>query len=231
MARRRSKKRNSQSRKPSGGTRRKWIIPAVVALFVIVLVVPTVFTGLNPLGGPSDNSSSALPTEDMGESQQAEALGVGSAVPGFSLEDTEGETISLESLQGKPVVIAFFAPWCPHCQDEAPRLSQIHGEYGDRVHIVSISATPYGKDYGQSSSRIAQHPRITMDDLKWFKEEFGVTYPLLFDPSVEIGTAYQIASFPTTYFLDADHRVVEIFVGGRTVEEFRKVLDGMLSGQ
>lgn len=231
MARRRSKKRNPQSRKPSGGTRRKWIIPAVVALFVIVLVVPTVFTGLNPLGGPSESSSSALPTEDMGESQQVEALGVGASAPGFSLENIEGEKISLESLQGKPVVIAFFAPWCPHCQDEAPRLSQIHAEYGDRVHIVSISATPYGKDYGKTQSRIAQHPRITIDDLKWFKEEFGVTYPLLFDPSIQVGTAYQISSFPTTYFLDADHRVVAVFEGGRPVEEFRRALDGILGDQ
>ena len=230
MARAKRKRRNTQNRRSVGPVWRKWIIPEVIALFVIVLVVPTVLTGLNPLGSPAE-SSSAAPAEDQGQSQQPSVLGVGSAVPGFSLEDTEGETISLESLQGKPVVIAFFAPWCPHCQDEAPRLSQIHGEYGDRVHIVSISATPYGKDYGQSSSRIAQHPRITMDDLKWFKEEFGVTYPLLFDPSVEIGTAYQIASFPTTFILDADHRVVEIFVGGRPVEEFRTVLDGILGDQ
>ena len=120
MARGRSRKRNTQGRKSLNRAWRKWIIPAVVALFVIVLVVPTVLTGLNPLGGPSENSSSALPTEDMGESQQPAALGVGADAPGFSLKDTEGETISLDSLQGKPVVIAFFAPWCPHCQDESP---------------------------------------------------------------------------------------------------------------
>lgn len=202
----------------------------MIVLFVIVLVVPTVLTGFNPLGSPAE-SSSALPTEDMGESQQPEAIGAGSTAPGFSLEDTEGETISLESLQGKPVVIAFFAPWCPHCQDEAPRLNEIHAQYGDRVHIVSISATPYGKDYGKTQSRIAPHPRITIDDLKWFKEEFGVTYPLLFDPSIAVGTEYQIRSFPTTYFLDAEHRVVEVFEGGRPVAEFQRVLDGMLSSQ
>lgn len=230
MARAKGKRRNTQSRRPVARAWRKWIIPAVIALFVIVLVVPTVLTGLNPLGSPAE-SSSPLPTEDMGKSQQTESLGVGAAAPGFSLENTEGETVSLESLKGKPVVIAFFAPWCPHCQDEAPRLTQIHAEYGDRVHIVSISATPYGKDYGKTQSRIAPHPRITIDDLKWFKEEFGVTYPLLFDPSIEVGTAYQISSFPTTFFLDADHRIVEIFVGGRPVAEFQQALDRILSGQ
>lgn len=228
MARGKSKRGNRQNRKSLARAWRKWIIPVVVALGVLALVVPTVLPGL--IGQP-EPASSALPTEDMGESQQPKALEVGSTVPGFSLEDSEGETISLESLQGKPVVIAFFAPWCPHCQDEAPRLTQIHAQYGDRVHIVSISATPYGKDYGKAKSRIAPHPSITIDDLKWFKEEFGVTYPLLFDPSIKVGTAYQISSFPTTYFLDADHRVVEIFEGGRPVEEFRKVLDGILGDQ
>lgn len=229
MARRRGKKRNSQGGKSLARAWRKWIIPVVVVLGVLALVVPTVLPGI--IGTPQPASSSALPTEDMGESQQAKVLGAGSDAPGFSLEDTEGETISLESLQGKPVVIAFFAPWCPHCQDEAPVLNDIHAQYGDRVHIVSISATPYGKDYGKTQSRIAPHPRITIDDLKWFKEEYSVTYPLLFDPSIGAGTAYQIRSFPTTFFLDANHQVVEVFEGGRKVPDYQRVLDGILSSQ
>ena len=227
MARGKANKRNRQSRKPLARAWRKWIIPVVVVLGVLALVVPTVLPGL--IGQPQP-ASSALPTEDMGESQQPKALEVGSTPPGFSLEDTEGETISLESLKGKPVVIAFFAPWCPHCQDEAPRLNEIHAQYGDRVHIVSISATPYGKDY-LTRSKLVREPPITLDDLKWFKEEYDVTYPLLFDPSVQVATAYQIKSFPTTYLLDAEHRVVEVFEGGRPVEDFQRVLDSILGGQ
>ncbi|MCY4436568.1 MAG: TlpA disulfide reductase family protein [Chloroflexi bacterium] len=203
---------------------RKWIIPVVVVLGVLALVVPSVLPGIIGTPQPAD-SSSALPTEDMGESQQRSILEVGSTAPGFSLQDTEGETISLESLEGKPVLIAFFAPWCPHCQDEVPRLNQIHAQYGDRVHIVSISATPYGKDYP------ADRSSITLDDLTWFQEEFSITYPLLFDPDVGVGTAYKIGSFPTTYFLDAQHRVVEVFEGGRPVAEFQSVLNGILGNQ
>jgi peroxiredoxin len=213
-----------------------------VVFFILALVVPTVLPGL--IGTPAPPSSSSdLPVggggesqdsttaEGQGEPEQRRVLDVGTAAPDFSLQDTAGETVSLESLAGKPVVVAFFAPWCPHCQEEAPRLNQIHAQYGDRVHIVSISATPFGKDYGQTKSRIAPHPRITIDDLKWFKDEFGVTYPLLFDPSIGVGTSYQIRSFPTTYFLDADHRVVEVFEGGRPVADFQKVLDGILGDQ
>ena len=225
MARAKGKRRSSQNRRSSGRVWRKWIIPAVIALFVIVLVVPTVLTGLNPLGSPAE-SSSALPTEDMGESQQPKALTAGSTAPSFSLQDTAGETVSLGSLEGKPVLIAFFAPWCPHCQDEVSRLNEIHTQYGDRVHIVAISATPYGKDYSPQNK-----DRITLDDLAWFQEEFQVTYPLLFDPDVAVGVAYNIGRFPTTYILDAQHRVVEVFEGGRPVAEFQRVLDGILSAQ
>ena len=223
MARRKPKKRNTQGRKTMARAWRKWIIPVVVVLGVLALVVPTVLPGIVGSPQPAD---SALPTEDMGESQQPEAFGPGSAAPGFSLEDTEGETISLESLQGKPVVVTFFAPWCPHCQDDAPRLNLIHAEYGDRVHIVSISATPWSKDYPTD-----QTSRISLDDLKWFQEEYGVTYPLLFDPSIEVGSAYMIRSFPTTFVLDAEHRVVEVFEGDRPVADYQRALDGVLSGE
>ena len=203
---------------------RKWIIPVVVVLGVLALVVPSVLPGIVGTPQPAD-SSSALPTEDMGESQQRAVLEVGAAAPDFSLQDTEEETVSLESLAGKPVLIAFFAPWCPHCQDEVPRLNEIHAEYGDRVHIVSISATPYGKDYP------ADKRHITVGDIEWFQKEFSITYPLLFDPSLQVATAYNISSFPTTYILDADHRIVEVFEGGRPVAEFQSVLNGILGNQ
>ena len=224
----RPKKRNTQRRNLSSRVWRKWIIPVVVVLGVLALVVPTVLPGL--IGTPAPTSSSALPTEDEGESQQPKTLAVGSTPPGFSLQNIEGETISLESLEGKPVVVSFFAPWCPHCQDEAPRLNQIHAQYGDRVHIVSISATEFGKDY-PAKSKLVPEPRITMDDLRWFQEEYNVTYPLLFDPSVQVAIAYQISSFPTTYLLDAEHRIVEVFEGGRPVADFQRVLDSILGGQ
>ena len=226
MAKAKAKKRNNPRRRSSARVWRKWIIPVVVVLGVLALVVPTVLPGLVGTGAPPESSSSALPTEDEGQSQQAGILAAGAAAPGFSHEDIAGETVSLESLEGKPVVIAFFAPWCPHCQDEAPRLNEIHAQYGDRVHIVSISATPYGKDYSPQN-----RDRITLDDLKWFQEEFAITYPLLFDPEIRTGTAYGLQRFPTTYFLDAQHRVVEVFEGGRPVADFQRVLDGILSAQ
>ncbi len=220
MARARAKKRKTQRSRSSARAWRKWVIPAVVVFFILALVVPTVLPGL--IGNPAPASSSALPTEDMGESQQRSVLEVGAAAPDFSLEDTEGGTVSLDSLAGKPVVVAFFAPWCPHCQDEAPRLNEIHAQYGDRVHIVSISATPYGKDYP------ADRRHITAGDIEWFQKEYDVTYPLLFDPSLQVASAYQIASFPTTYLLDSDHKVVEVFEGGRPVADFQQVLDRIL---
>ena len=223
MARARAKRRKTQRSRTSARAWRKWVIPAVVVFFILALVVPTVLPGL--IGTPAPPSSSALPTEDMGESQQRSVLEVGAAAPEFSLQDTAGETVSLESLAGKPVVVAFFAPWCPHCQDEAPRLNEIHAQYGDRVHIVSISATPYGKDYP------ADRSQISLDDLTWFQEEYDVTYPLLFDPKfIEVASAYQISSFPTTFLLDSDHRVVEVFEGGRPVSDYQRVLDLILGG-
>ena len=235
MARARAKRRKTQRSRTSARAWRKWVIPAVVVFFILALVVPTVLPGL--IGTPAPPSSSSdLPVggggesqdstsaEGQGEPEQRKVLEVGTAAPDFSLQDTAGETVSLESLAGKPVVVSFFAPWCPHCQDEAPRLNEIHAQYGDRVHIVSISATPYGKDYP------ADKRHITAGDIKWFQEEYETTYPLLFDPSIQVASAYQISSFPTTFLLDADHKVVEVFEGGRPVSDYQRVLDLILGG-
>ncbi len=234
MARAKGKRRRNQGGQRLGSAWRKWIIPVVVVLGVLALVVPTVLPGLVGSPAPADSGAAA---EDAGKSsantdqaQPAGSLAVGAIAPGFSLQDTDGNTVSLESLAGKPVLIAFMAPWCPHCQDEAPRLVQIHAQYGERVHVISVSATPYGKDYRGPDYEEGKKP-ITVDDLTWFQEEFGVTYPLLFDPDVQVGPAYDIQSFPTTYFLDADLRIVEVFRGGHPVADFQRVLDGILGAE
>ena len=234
MARAKGKRRKTQGQRRLAGAWRKWIIPVVVVLGVLALVVPTVLPGLVGSPAPADSGAAAEETgkssANTEQSQPAGSVGVGATAPGFSLQDIDGNTVSLDSLLGKPVLIAFFAPWCPHCQDEAPRLVQIHEQYGDRVHIISVSATPWGKDYRGPDYAEGRKP-ITVDDLKWFQQEFGVTYPLLFDPAVQVGPAYNIRSFPTTYFLDAEHRIVEVFQGGHSVAEFQLVLDGILGAE
>jgi thiol-disulfide isomerase/thioredoxin len=61
-------------------------------------------------------------------------------VPGFEIKDIEGNLIRLEDLQGKYVLIDFWASWCPPCMKERPFIKEVHDKYAsEKLVIISIS--------------------------------------------------------------------------------------------
>ena len=71
-------------------------------------------------------------------SPSAEAIAVGGAAPGFSARALDGNDVSLAGLRGRPVLIDFWASWCPPCRDAVIGLRRIADQYGDRLAIVGI---------------------------------------------------------------------------------------------
>src|SRR2546428_254157 len=67
------------------------------------------------------------------------AAGGGSEAPKFAARGIKGEEVVLEALRGKPVLIEFWAAWCPPCRDSVIPLLRLAGEYGDRLVIVGVS--------------------------------------------------------------------------------------------
>jgi thiol-disulfide isomerase/thioredoxin len=58
---------------------------------------------------------------------------------GFRFQTESGEVLSLESLGDKPIVLNFWATWCPPCVAEMPSLEKLYEAYKDKVHFVIIS--------------------------------------------------------------------------------------------
>jgi len=58
-----------------------------------------------------------------------QAAAIGKSAPDFELQNLDGQSISLSSFQGKPVLINFWAIWCPPCRSEMPHLQQIYDEW------------------------------------------------------------------------------------------------------
>jgi len=50
-----------------------------------------------------------------------------------------GETLGLSALQGRPVLINFWAAWCPACREELPLLAKVHARYGKRLAFVGVA--------------------------------------------------------------------------------------------
>ena len=114
----------------------------------------------------------------------------GEAAPDFEVETFDGETLKLSDLNGKVVVLNFWASWCPPCRWEMPFFETMWQEYRDQgVVFVGIAMSD------------------TLENVKAFAEEAGVTYPVALDTTTEIARDYEVLSLPTTYFIGRDGNI------------------------
>lgn len=85
-------------------------------------------------------------------------LPVGSAAPAAAVQDLDGRPVDLAALMGKkPVVLEFWATWCPICAALMPRVEAAHAKYGDRVDFVEI-AVAVNETRTSVRRHVAQHP-------------------------------------------------------------------------
>jgi peroxiredoxin len=124
-----------------------------------------------------------------------EAPIAGYLAPGFTLTSMQGEDISLVDYQGKPVVLNFWATWCPPCRAEIPHFQDAAVKYNGQAVIVGV-------DQGEPLSLVSD-----------FANQFGVTYPMLLDPDNDVNRQYRVPALPTTLFIDANGVVREVFTG------------------
>lgn len=146
-------------------------------------------------------------TQGRAADRRSTGGGGGTAAP-FTLENLRpGQPqISLESLQGKPVVLNFWASWCVPCRREMPAFQAAYEALGDRVAFLGID----NKDYRDAA----------LD----FLRQTGAQYPSGFDPAGNIATRYGVVGMPTTFFISRDGRLLERRLGEISGEELRQTI-------
>ena len=110
--------------------------------------------------------------------------------PQFSLPLLEGDgELSSEELEGKPVVVNFWASWCEPCKEELPAFQTISERYEGAVTVVGINV------------------RDTPEEAVAMAERFGITYPLVVgDRAVQ--RDFDIFGLPQTFFITADYTLM-----------------------
>ena len=132
--------------------------------------------------------------------------------PGFSVAALGAPgKLSLSEFQGKPVIVNFWASWCEPCQQETPLLASWYKRQHGHVVLLGLDEND-----------------TTANALK-FAQAKGVSYPIGFDPQVQVALAYNVDGLPQTFFLNAQHRIVDHVLGAVTEAELAKGLGLMNS--
>ena len=136
---------------------------------------------------------------------------VGDLAANFTLKDLDGQTITLSSLRGRPVMLNFWASWCGPCRSEMPDIQAVYIErLVDSPSLVILSI-----NMGENSATIRQ-----------FMEDGHYTFPALLDSQKNVALQYDVTAIPTTFFIDENGIIKERRVGAFSSKE---QIDGSLS--
>jgi cytochrome c biogenesis protein CcmG/thiol:disulfide interchange protein DsbE len=135
---------------------------------------------------------------------------VGEEAPAFTDPLASGGTLSMAQLRGKPVLLDFFATWCPPCNAEAPEIENAYRRFAPRgLQIVGVDVLETKQ---KTSSFVTAH---------------GLTYPAVVD-SGTLADAYRINGMPVSVFIDKTGIVRKIEIGELSQEQIDRDIAAVL---
>jgi len=155
----------------------------------VVLVVAglLIFGRLNSNNTPSAGTASVQNSISVGSTHTA---------PDFTLQKLGGGTISLSEFRGKkPVVVDFWASWCPNCRRDMPNLNRFYEKYKDGVEVIGVNL---------------QERESTVAD---FIKSRGINFPIALDPSVQASNAFGIQYTNTHFLIDREGNLIRTIPG------------------
>jgi thiol-disulfide isomerase/thioredoxin len=149
-----------------------------------------------PLGGPSakeDQSLTPIPDKPP--------------APVFDLKDPQDRPQRLADYRGKPIILNFWATWCPPCREEMPSMQRAHQAVApEGIAVIAINV-------GEDADTVGQ-----------FLADYPVDFPLPLDLDSQVAQRYPMKGLPTTFVIDAEGRLVYSAIGGRHWDD-PKLLD------
>ncbi|MBC7274569.1 TlpA family protein disulfide reductase [Streptomyces broussonetiae] len=207
---------SAASRAPQRSNRprrtRRRVLPLAAGAAVAALVLTACSTG-GTSGGGGDTGfvagSDGIDTVAKGER---------TAAPELSGETVEGGQLDVADHKGKVVVLNIWGSWCSPCRAEAKNLQTVYDDTKDQgVEFVGINT----RDSNTSKARA-------------FEEEFGITYPSLYDPTGKLMLRFEKGTLnpqaiPSTLVIDRDGKIAARTLQALSEKKLREMLDPVLA--
>lgn len=162
-------------------------------LFLSILLATLLALPLTEVFAKDDQTLAAIPDRP--------------AAPDFVLKDPEGRTQRLTDYRGRPLILHFWATWCPPCREEMPSLQRAYEALkADGIAVVAINV---GED---------------VDTIDQFMEDEPVDFPLPMDTDTKVAQGYPMKGLPASFVIDPQGRLVYSAMGTREWDD-PKLLD------
>jgi peroxiredoxin len=168
------------------------------------------------------NASTATPVPRQSEISSETGLTTGTQVgqmaPDFTLRDSSGQMVSLSDFRGRPVVMIFWASWCPYCKEELPLLQEMSVKYGEQGLVV------LGVDLLGSKGE-------TQEKALAFVKEKKISFPILFDEGAQVFRNYLGRGIPILIFVDRDGIVASNYPGAMAAQSLEAQIQRLVAAQ
>lgn len=134
----------------------------------------------------------------------AAAQGVGEVAPNFTLQDSAGQPVTLSEFAGKPLLLNFWATWCPPCQEELP-LFQALKEQTPELQVLLVNA-------GEGRGEVVRYLEANALNLRSAANPTAAP-PTDTEDTLGVAKRYRVRGMPTTFFIGADGTVESFYVG------------------
>ena len=118
---------------------------------------------------------------------------IGQYAPGFEAELLDGRHLKLSELRGSPVIINFWATWCPPCRREIPLLEKY--SLNGKLKIIGVNM---------------REDKLVVEK---FVQGLNVTFQIVLDSDGKLVSTYNIIAKPTTFFIDKEGIIIDKKLG------------------
>jgi thiol-disulfide isomerase/thioredoxin len=149
----------------------------------------------------SNNSKKQQATPEASTSELQVGNQIGNLAPDIKAKTPDGEAISLHSLQGKMVLLDFWASWCPPCRIENPNLVQYYHEFKNKSFVNGDNFTIFSVSLDQNKEQWVE--AIQTDNLVWDYHVSDLN-GWMSVPAAQ----YQVEAIPTNFLINGDGVII-----------------------